>query len=110
MNRLVKDGDRVLLTSFHYWKGLGPGEPCAVFTYYFTRKAEVLIRPHEATFDQLLGDIRKYRLDWALLSPEPGAEERELFGGFMGKLGLPPYCLPQARIFKTTALYEQPAQ
>jgi 4-amino-4-deoxy-L-arabinose transferase-like glycosyltransferase len=110
MNRLVKDGDRILLTSFHYWKGLGPGEPCAVFTYYFTRKTEVLIRPHQATFDQLLGDIRKYRLDWALLSPEPGVEERELFGGFMGKLGLTPCRLPQARIFKTSALYEQPAQ
>jgi 4-amino-4-deoxy-L-arabinose transferase-like glycosyltransferase len=104
MNMLVRDGDRVLITSFHYWKGLGPGEPCAVFAYYFTKKAEVVMRPHEASFDQLQNDIGKYRIDWALLSPEPG-KEHELFSGFMGKLGLRPYKLKQACIFKTTGVY-----
>jgi 4-amino-4-deoxy-L-arabinose transferase-like glycosyltransferase len=107
MNGLVKDGDRILITSFHYWKGLGPGDPCAVFAYYFTKKAEVFMRPHEARFDLLLDDIRRYRIDWALLSPEPGKEEHELFDGFMGKLGLRPYKLDNACIFKTAGLCEQ---
>lgn len=110
MNRLVRDGDRVLITSFHYWKGLGTGDPCAVFAYYFTKKAEVLMRPHEAHFDLLLDDIGKYRIDWALLSPEPGKEEHELFGGFIGKLGLRPHKLGNACIFKTTGLYRQPTR
>lgn len=107
MNRLVLDGERVLITSFHYWKGLSPGHPCAVFVYYFVRDTEALIRPHERSFADLLNDILEYRIDWALLSPEPGLAEKEVFDGFIADQGLKPYRFTKAFLFKTTELYKQ---
>jgi len=105
MNSLAKDDERILLTSFHYWKGLGPAHPCPLFACYFTRKSEVLLRHYDRSFPELLGDIRKYRLDWALLSPEPGRAEREIINGFSGKYGLTPCMMEKAMIFRTTPLY-----
>ena len=99
INRLTRDGDRVLITSFHYWKGLDPLAPCAVFTVYLDRKIEVLLRPHQSRFQDLLNAIRAYRIQWAVLSPEPGEEEKELFPGFIRDLGLRPVRLPGAFIF-----------
>ena len=105
MNGLVKDGDRMLLTSFHYWRNLPAGHPCAVFSYYFRRDAEVLVRSHQRRFGQVCEDIRKYRLDWAVLSPEPGRAAKEIIEGFSGALGLPTYPLPRAVVFRTSSLY-----
>jgi len=101
MNELCRDGERALLTSFHYWKGVPPGHPCPVFAYYFVRNVEVLIRPHTRSFADLAQDVREYRLDWALLSPEPGPAEYEVFGGFEKQLKLTPRPLPQARLYQT---------
>jgi len=108
-NRLVQDEERVLITSFHYWKNLPPAHPCAVFTYYFSRDAQVLVRSHETGFEGLCDDIREYRLDWAVLSPEPGEAEREILDGFAGRLGLVPYPLPKAVVFNTSGLYAAPS-
>lgn len=107
MNQLVQNGERVLITSFHYWRGLSPGHPCAVFVYYFTRDTETLIRSHEMSFTNLLNDILEYRIDWALLSPEPGEAEKEVFGGFIADQGLKPYRFTKALLFRTTELYKQ---
>jgi hypothetical protein len=101
MNELCHDGERALVTSFYYWKGIPPGHPCPIFAYYFVRKVEVLIRSHERSFPELLGDIREYRLDWALLSPTPGESEYAIFGGFEGQLGLRPHKLSGAFLFQT---------
>lgn len=108
LNRLVRDDERVLLTSFHYWKGINPGDPCAVFSYYYERKGGVLVRSHEARFGELLKEIKSYKLDWALLSPEPGKAEFDLFGGFMTTLKLHPCKLRKAYIFRTQELYASP--
>lgn len=107
MNRLVSDRERILITSFHYWKGLGPGHACPVFAYYFTKKAEVLMRPHERTYDQLVNDIKKYRIDWALLSPEPSMLEHIILPGFVNNHNLIPNMLEKAVIFKTTTVYRE---
>jgi len=105
MNRLVKDDERIVMTSFHYWTQLMPGHACAVFAYYFTRDAAVLLRSHERGFEELREDVEAYELDWALLSPEPGDKEREVFGGFIDQLGLVPVKMEKAYLFRTSALY-----
>jgi 4-amino-4-deoxy-L-arabinose transferase-like glycosyltransferase len=107
MNQMVKDGERALLTSFHYWKGLGPGHACPVFAYYFSRNTEVLLRPYQSSFTELENDIKKYRIDWALLSPEPGIAEKEIFSGFTGKYKLAPIIGAKFMVFKTTSIYQQ---
>ncbi|MDD5522881.1 MAG: glycosyltransferase family 39 protein [Kiritimatiellae bacterium] len=107
MNQLVQPGERVLITSFHYWKGLGIGHACPVFAYYFSNNIEVLLRPHERLFPELEKDIRKYRIDWALLSPEPGRMEQEIYSGFAGKYKLMPRIQEKFMIFKTTSIYQQ---
>ena len=104
-NRLVSDKERMLVTSFHYWKGLGPGHACPVFAYYFNRKAEILLRPHEVTHNQLVKDIIKYRIDWAIISPEPDKLEMVMPPEFVKKNRLIPTVLGKAVIFKTTDVY-----
>ena len=56
-------------------------------------------------FEALREDVKAYKLDWALLSPEPGDKEREVFGGFIDQLGLAPVRLEKAYLFRTSALY-----
>ena len=107
LNRIVSDRERILITSFHYWKGLGPGHACPVFAYYFKKKTEILMRPHENTYDQLESDIKKYRIDWTVLSPEPSRLEREILPGFINNHNLSPVILEKAVIFKTTAVYRK---
>ncbi|MFH0909348.1 MAG: glycosyltransferase family 39 protein [bacterium] len=106
MNGLVNPGDSVLITSFHYWTGLPPGQPCAVFTYYFSksRDVDVLIRPHTARGQDLADDVIRYEIDWAILSPPQGDPERDVFGCFAGTYGLLPIQLDGAWIFDTRSL------
>jgi len=106
MNRLVRDDERVLLTSFHYWQGIPPGDPCAVFAYYYQRRGGVILRSHKAGYEDLVKDIRKYRLDWAVVSPEVGQPEFQMFDGFIKTLKLKPCRLRRAYVFRTTELYE----
>jgi hypothetical protein len=51
-------------------------------------------------------DIKKYRLDWALLSPLPGPLEYEVFGGFERQFHLKPHRLRQAFLFRTRTVYQ----
>ena len=105
LNENVQDGERLLLTSFHYWQGLPPGLPDPIFTYYLEKKPSVLLRSHQQTFGDVVADIRKYQLDWALLSPEPGDAANAIFGGFEQSLGLEAKRTSGAWLFRTTALY-----
>ena len=107
MNERCKDGERALIESFHYWREIPPGHPCPIFACYFRKKVDVLIRPHDAPFSELVADIEKHRLDWALLSPEPGSHEYEVFSGFERTLGLRPISMRQARLYRTSSLYEK---
>ena len=98
---------RATITSFHYWKGLSPGHACPVFAYYFTKKAEVLMRPHENSFEQIVKYIKKYRIDWVLLSPEPSLLESDLLPGFINNYKLRPEMLEKAVIFNTGTVYRE---
>lgn len=103
VNERVLPRERLLVTSFHYWQGLAPGTPFAVFTYYLDRNKDlaVLLRPAERNFASLRDDVQRYAIDWALLSPEPGAQEKEVFDGFIHDLGLQPIPLSGAVLFRT---------
>lgn len=106
MNDHCKDGERALIESFHYWRELPPGHPCPVFACYFQRKVDVLIRSHETPFSELAADIAKYHLDWALLSPDPGPHEYNVFSGFEQTLGLTPLPMRKARLYHTASMYK----
>ena len=108
-NQLVTDNDRVLLTSFHYWKGVVPGQACPVFTYYFERRPSVMVVPHEAPFEVMVQLISEYELNWAIVSPAPGDAEKDVLGGFISDAGLTPANMGSyACIFNTTELLSEP--
>jgi len=101
VDRMADDGDRVLVTSFHYWKGLSPGHPCAVFAYYLQKDVGIVMRSHERPFEKLADDVRRHRIDWALLSPEPGKMAAEVLGGFSTGQGAERHDTKGAVLFRT---------
>lgn len=98
--------DRLLLTSFHYWRGVPPGHPCPVFAWYFAGRAPVLLRPHDRSFAEYRADIQTYQLTRAILSPIPGENEADVFDGFIRQLGLTPVRMERAFLFNTAPLLE----
>jgi 4-amino-4-deoxy-L-arabinose transferase-like glycosyltransferase len=107
MNALVKEGERALITSFHYWQGVSH-TPCPIFTYYLEPKLEVLMRRNTGTFEEYVADIQEYGLDWALLSPVPGPAANELLRKFQ-QADLKYHRFSKAVVFRTTPLYEKQA-
>lgn len=98
-NRLINDNDRVMLTSFHYWKGVVPGQICPVFTCYLKTSPEILSVPHNLPFEEMVTLICKYNLTWAVVSPDPGVHENDILGGFITDSGLTPVNLGYTCIF-----------
>jgi 4-amino-4-deoxy-L-arabinose transferase-like glycosyltransferase len=110
VNAVVNDGDRMLLTSFYYWKGLPEGLPDPVFTYYVVKKPVYLVRSHKLSFAQLLSEVRQHRLDWALISPEP-ENSASIIKGLQQRLGLiPAKATTGALLYRTSVIYESAAQ
>jgi len=109
-NTVVMDGERMLVTSFHYWKGLPEGLPDPVFTYYFVKKPIVLVRSHKLSLAELIADVRQHRLDWALLSPEP-QNSAPITGGLQQRFGLvPAKATAGALLYRTTVIYQSGPQ
>ncbi len=106
LNTLVSDSDRVLVTSFHHWKGPLPGYVCPVFTAYLERKPAILVKSHLLTFEEYIADIGEYRIDWIVLSPPPGPDAEALFDRFRSE-GLIPCRLDGAFIFRAKPLYDR---
>jgi len=108
MNALqhVDTSGRLLLTSFHYWKGIPPGHPCPIFAWYFSGHTPVLVRPHDRSFEAYAHDVRTHRLTHAICSPVPGENEHDVFDGFIGRLGLQPIRMERAFLFDTTTMLE----
>lgn len=106
MNFLVHDGERVLLTPMNYWN-MGPAPaPCPIFVYYF-RPAPVVVRPNTLSAAELAGTVRDYQIDWAMLSPAPGAGERDLLLPLVRDFGLRPAYRTGVCVFRTTPLWRQ---
>ena len=105
MNRVVKNGERVLITPMFYWDRLPP-KPCAIFVYYL-KPMPAILRRFDTPFDSLIADIRKYQIDWIMISPPPGIGENALIRPMMRKYGLNPLLLRGACIFKTDRIYKE---
>lgn len=106
-NDVMKDGDRVLLTNFHFWGGVERRQPCAVFTYYLRPKVLVLMRPHDIPGDVLYDDVMEFKIDWAVVSPEPGESLQRMHREFYAKAGLLPKELQKAVVYDTRSLHEE---
>lgn len=105
LNALAGAGQRALITPAYYWHDQNL-LPDAVFVYYL-EDIPVVVRPFTITPDELVETVRKYRLDWAVVSPEPGEGERRLAVPLFQKFGLRPIVLEGAYLFKTTSLYSE---
>lgn len=94
LDQRMAPGDKVLMTSFHYWRGIGPAAPCAVFTYYSqaATACEFHLRPFDASPDALIQDVLTHEIDWAVLSPPADGTEQELFRAFELTFGPPIRC------------------
>lgn len=104
MNRVVKTGERVLITPMFYW-ACQPPKPCAIFVYYL-KPMPAILRRFDTPFDSLIADIRKHRIDWIMISPPPGIGESAMIQPMMRKYGLNPLLLRGACIFKTDRIYK----
>jgi len=70
-NRLATEDQPTLITSFYYNRDYFKLIPCPIFTWYMKRQPMVF-RPYDLPFNEGLALITNYRLDWAVVSPEPG--------------------------------------
>jgi hypothetical protein len=104
VNEHATSEDRVLVTSFYYWHNIDPREVCPVFVYYLSTDPAVLPVPRGQSFEKLVEAVKRNEIDWALLSPSPGENARDVFGGFVDKLGLEPHKVRGAWLFDTTSL------
>ena len=78
----------------------------AVFTYYL-KDVPVLVRPCGLSAPELVEAVRKYRIDWAMVSPEGPAARNALLQPLIRDYGLSPLFLNGACIFKTDSIYER---
>ena len=106
MNALVRDNERVLLTPMQYWH-TGSPVPCPIFVYYF-RPAPVVVRLNNLSPQEVVYTVRRYQLDWIMLSPPPDTGDRELLLPLVQHYGLQPAYTLGTCVFRTTALWTQP--
>ena len=104
MNRLVRDGERILITPMNYW-ALPRSEPCAVFIYYL-KPVPVILRRIDTPLHAILADIRTHRIDWIMISPVPEVGEKTIIGPIVRQYGLSPLQLRCVYIFKTDRIYK----
>ena len=105
MNRVVKSGERILITPMYYWDRPHP-EPCAVFVYYLNPMS-VILRRIDTPVDALIAAIREHQIDWIMISPVPGVGEKAVIEPIMQQFGLNPILLTGACIFKTDRIYKE---
>ena len=106
MNALVRDNERVLLTPMQYWH-TGSPVPCPIFVYYF-RPAPVVVRLNNLSPQEVVDTVRRYQLDWIMLSPPPDTGDRELLLPLVQHYGLQPAYTLGTCVFRTTALWKKP--
>ncbi len=101
VNKISHSNDKILYTTFHYWKGLKKGKACPIFSFYLNPNLTTFVCPHQSTFSEVTNIISTEKINIAVLSPAPGKQEIELFGGFDRKLHASPVViLPKAYIYR----------
>lgn len=104
MNRLVGENERAMITPMFYWDS-GNARPCSIFTCYL-KQFPVLVRRFDIPADSLIDDVKKHRLDWAMVSVPPGTMSEALIEPMIRKYELRPLRLQGACIFKTDQIYK----
>jgi 4-amino-4-deoxy-L-arabinose transferase-like glycosyltransferase len=107
VNNLVSSSDRMLLSSFHYWKDIDPRHPCPIFTCYLKVHPAVLICPAETSFEEIVNLIISSEIQWALLSPPPGPVADDIFRGAAQQCALPVANLRKTLLIQTSALLKE---
>ncbi len=103
LNGLVTGEERALITSMYYWAT--PREvACPIFVCYLKDIPHV-VRKGGIRFDAVTNDVRKYNLDWVMLSPDPDTAEEAILEPFRKTFGLSPITLSGSYIFHTTAIW-----
>lgn len=103
LNRLVQDGQKVLITPMHYWLGEKP-IPCAIFTCYL-KDMPVAVRPYDLTADDFVAAVKEYGLDWAMVSPDPAVAEEQLFEPLRKRYRLEPLRLQGTCVYRTERIH-----
>ena len=103
MNGVVRSGQKVLITPMSYWQ-YRDKEPCPIFIYYL-KDMPLLVRPTGLSASELVDAVKKYQLDWAMVSPEGATGAAVLLRPLVRDYGLSPLFLPGACILKTDSIY-----
>ena len=106
INLFVRDGEKVLITPMYYSANPSKPRPCQIFTYYL-KDAPVIVMRFDTPFDALVNTIRKNKIDWMMISPQPEVGENEVIKPLKLRYGLNPLRLPGAYIFKTDSIYRE---
>lgn len=104
MNKLVGDDERAMITPMFYWD-YGNARPCSIFTCYL-KNISVLVRRNDIPADGVIDDVKRYRLDWVMVSVPPGEGKKALIDTMTREYGLYPLLLEGACIFKTDSIYK----
>ena len=109
VNAFIAPDERVLATTFSFHGASMHNFASPIFAYYVTNGAPVMMVPFMTTFDTCAWFIVSYRLDWALLTPEPGAAAAAMTNGFKTRFGLDPVILDNGTTFlyRTTSAYRK---
>lgn len=110
VNNLVSDDDTILLSSFHYWKGIVPGQACPIFAEYLVKKPAVVLCGHEEPFESIVSLIIQYKIALAILSPSPGEKADDIIYGTQKLLERYPANLRRVLIADTRQLHLDPQE
>lgn len=103
---LAKEDQRVLITPMSFWE-FRDKEPCPIFVYYLG-DVPVLVRPFNLSAQEFVDAVKKYQIDWAMVSPEGPAAAQALLEPLKRDYGLRPVYLRGACVLKTDSIYKKP--
>ena len=107
INAVARNDQKVLITPMSYWQ-YRDKDPCPIFTYYL-KDIPVLVRPYDLSAQDVVDAVRKYRIDWAMVSPEGPAAREALLQPLIRDYGLSPVLLQGVCVFKTDSIYKSDA-
>ncbi len=103
VNARVREGERLLLSKFFYWRY---GEcACPIFLMYLTRVPEVIVIEPTTSKDDIVTLIRQYHMDWALLSPAPPPDGPDVLAPLVREYNLFPIVTRGACLLHTSSMY-----
>ena len=108
VNERIGPEERLLATTLSFYGPNWYRVNSPIFVYYLTNVQRLMVSC-QISFDDCATIIVTDRLDWALLTPEPGAPAAALTNGFMSRFKLEPIILDNGTsfLYRTTSMYRQ---